>query len=58
MGPLLSTEEISNFMDVGEHRVRQILKHFQNTGDMDTPKHVKNKINRLLREEYVEVCSM
>ena len=48
MGPLLSTEEISNFTDVGERRVRQILKHFQNTGDVDTPKCVKNKINRLL----------
>jgi hypothetical protein len=58
MGPLLSTEEISNFTDVGERRVRQILKHFRNTGDVDTPKRAKNKVNRSLREEHVEVCSM
>ena len=58
MGPLLSTEEISNFTDVGERRVRHIPKHFQNTGDVDTPKHVKNKINHLLWEEHIEVCSM
>ena len=56
MGPLMSTEEISHLMQVGERRVWGILAHFQQTGDAQVPKCTKDKVKCALLDEDVEVC--
>ena len=56
MGPLMSTEEILHLTQVGEHRVWGILAHFRHTGDVQVPKHTKDKVKCALRDEDVEVC--
>jgi hypothetical protein len=35
MGPLLSTQDIANYTDLSERKVRHILAHFRNTSDVD-----------------------
>ena len=55
MGPLMSTEEISNLMQVSECRVQSILAHFRHTGDVQAPKHTKDKVKHALCDEDVEV---
>ena len=56
MGPLMSTEEISHLMQVGEHRVWGILAHFWQTGDVQVPKCTKDKVKCALLDKDVEVC--
>ena len=56
MGPLLSTQDIANYTDLSERKVRHILAHFRNTGDVNAPKRSKDKVTRSLQEDHVEVC--
>ena len=55
MGPMMSAEEISYLTQIGERKVRGILRHFRKTGDVQAPKRTKDKVKHALCDEDVEV---
>ena len=51
----MSTEEIAMYTDLSERKVRDIIAHFQKTGDVNIPKCQKPTLHWSLQDDSIQV---
>ena len=51
----MSTEEIAMYTDLSERKVREVIAHFQKTGDVNIPKRQKPTLHWSLQDGSIQV---
>ena len=52
----LSSEDISMYTNISEHKVKAILAHHKRTGGVDIPKRLRPSLYRKLQDKDIRVC--
>ena len=55
MGASMSQQDISMYVDISEHKVRDILACFKRTGEVKGPKLLTPKLHQLLCDYDIQV---
>ena len=56
LGAEFSSEDISMYTNISDHKVRAILAHHKRTGGVDIPKCSRPDLYQKLQDEDIRVC--
>jgi hypothetical protein len=51
----MSIDEISGYTDLSDRKVRDILAHFNKSGDINVPKRERPTLHKSLQDEDIQV---
>ena len=53
----MTDQDVSMYTGISERKVHSIRQHFNKTGEINVPNHLKPKLHRTLTDANIEVCS-